>query len=84
MNFQFEEEKKEKSSFMPATLLEGPDMTTAICLTFNPRDCIHCRQKYYTKYQTEIVPTFDKSKIENVKTPAMKTIFRKTLGPFLL
>lgn len=38
-NFQFEEvKKKEKLSFMPATLLKSPDMTTAICLTFNPRD----------------------------------------------
>lgn len=69
---------------MPATLLKGPDVTTAICLTFNPRDCIHCRQKYYRKHQIEIVPTFDKSKIGNVKTPAMKTGFRKALGPFLL
>lgn len=37
-NLQFEEEKKEKLSFMPGTLMKGPEMISAICLTFNPRD----------------------------------------------
>lgn len=71
---------------MPATLMKAPSIT-AICLTFNPRDWLsknkwelHCRQKYYTKYQTQIVPTFDKSKPANVKTPLMRTRFRRTVG----